>query len=172
MYKFMAKNAQIRYFCAFFLLCLPIFFVLNKKLIIFADVIMRQLIIVKSLLKYLFSFLLVVLAFWGGADRSYSMASEGLADDYSSVVASYYSDFSASDSDLYFPPRTYTANAYRLHGSAKRTNFTHKSNCEYIKAGRIISAGEASFIHKESLNIRTSFIEPAQRLIGLGKLII
>ena len=121
----------------------------------------------KNILRYFVPFLTLAFAFICVANKLDSAVAESRTNEY-------YSDFSTPDSDLYLPPRTYSAPAHRLHGTAKRINSSHKhkSNSEYIKAGRVISAAGDGFNYKQSLNIRTSFIEPAQRLISLGKLII
>lgn len=128
----------------------------------------------KNILRYFVPFLTLAFAFICVANKLDSAVAESRTNECASEILSYYSDISTPESDLYLPPRTYSAPVHRLHGTAKRINSSHKhkSNSEYIKAGRVISAAGDGFNYKKSLNIRTSFIEPAQRLISLGKLII
>ena len=129
-------------------------------------------IVVKNFLRCLVSVIFVAAAFVCCADCLDSAVSQIPADDYASEVSCYYSDISTSDSDIYLPRRSSTTNTCRLQSITKRTHNAFKNNFEFIKAGKIICAVTGSSVLQESLNIRVSFIEPAQRLISLGKLII
>ena len=129
-------------------------------------------IVVKNFLRCLVSVIFVTAAFVCCADGLDSAVPQIPADDYASEVSCYYSDLSTSDSDIYLPRRSSTTNTCRLQSITKRTHNAFKNNFEFIKAGKIICAVTGSSVLQESLNIRVSFIEPAQRLISLGKLII
>ena len=141
--------------------CLPLY---SEKCIYY--------IVVKKFLRCFVSVIFVTAAFVCCADGLDSAVSHISADDYASEVSCYYSDISTSDSDIYLPRRSSTTNTCRLQSITKRTHNAFKNNFEFIKAGKIICAVTGSSVLQESLNIRVSFIEPAQRLISLGKLII
>lgn len=124
-----------------------------------------------KLQRYIFSLLLVVITFLGATDNTYYAVSENPVSQFT-FVESYYSDASATDSDLYIPRRTSATNVLRPNGTVKRTNNSQKSSSGIVKAGKFFNLCIGSFIQKESLNIKYSFTKPAKRLIGLGKLLI
>ncbi|MBR5299524.1 MAG: hypothetical protein IKU36_04640 [Bacteroidales bacterium] len=125
----------------------------------------------KKLLKYLL-FLVVTVAFWGSADKDVSSVSiEDIADMSIEDVSSHV-DFSQTDYAFSLPRQTSFANSQRAQSSVRRTNSVHRSNTEFVKSGKVENAGLRFAIQAKSIIIHSSLIEPAHKLIYLGKLII
>ena len=130
-------------------------------------------IIVKNILNYFFLFFLFAVAFLSGAGKQDCVVSDSSPiNTTTSEVVPCFSDYSPSDSDLFIPRRTSTANAVRMQSTAKRTNNVYKNNFEFVKAGRVINVGVGNFIRKESLAFHPLFINLDKRFIRIGKLII
>lgn len=124
----------------------------------------------KRLLKYLLPVLMAA-AFLGCMDERESVASSGAVADMT-FGAETQAAISASEYDFLIPRPTSFASAQRVQGSARRTGSFQRNNLEFAKSGKVINAGLRYFIQRKSLIVHSSLIEPAHRLLYLGKLII
>lgn len=125
----------------------------------------------KTLLKYLFP-LVLALAFLSFAENRGSLASEEPAAASVLNEASCHANISASDSQLCLPRQITYANTQTVQGTARRTNSVNRNNIEFMKSGKILNAGLIYFIQRKSIIIHSSLIEPANKLLYLGQLII
>lgn len=125
----------------------------------------------KKLLKYLFP-LVLALTFWSCAENSRSMVSEGPVTPAALNDASRQANISASDSQLCLPRQVTYANTQTVQGTARRTNSINRNNIEFMKSGKVLNAGLIYFIQRKSIIIHSSLIEPANKLLYLGQLII
>ena len=110
-------------------------------------------------------------AFLGCMDERESVASSGAVADMT-FGAETQAAISASEYDFLIPRPTSFASAQRVQGSARRTGSFQRNNLEFAKSGKVINAGLRYFIQRKSLIVHSSLIEPAHRLLYLGKLII
>lgn len=125
----------------------------------------------KKLLKYLL-FTLAAAFLWATADREMSSVT---AEDVADMVlekAISNTDLSQSDHQFSLPRQTSFANSQRAYSSVRRTNSVHRSNTEFAKSGKVVNAGLRYVTQTKSIIIHSSLIEPAHKLIYLGKLII
>ena len=125
----------------------------------------------KKLLKYLL-FFLAAAVLWGEADKEMSSVT---AEDVADIVmekAISGTDISQSDHEFSLPRQTSFANSQRAQSSVRRTNSVHRNNTEFAKSGKVVNAGLRYVTHTKSIILHSSLIEPAHKLIYLGKLII
>lgn len=125
----------------------------------------------KKLLKYLL-FFLAAAVLWGEADKEMSSVT---AEDFADIVmekAISGTDISQSDHEFSLPRQTSFANSQRAQSSVRRTNSVHRNNTEFAKSGKVVNAGLRYVTQTKSIIIHSSLIEPAHKLIYLGKLII
>lgn len=125
----------------------------------------------KKLLKYLL-FFFVAVAFWGSADKDVSSVPIEDIADMSIADVSSHADFSPTDHAFSLPRQTSFANSQRAQSSVRRTNSIHRSNTEFAKSGKVENAGLRYVTQTKSIILHSSLIEPAHKLIYLGKLII
>ena len=125
----------------------------------------------KKLLKYLL-FFLAAAVLWGEADKEMSsVTAEDVADMVMEKAISG-SDISQSDHEFSLPRQTSFANSQRAQSSVRRTNSVHRNNTEFAKSGKVVNAGLRYVTQTKSIILHSSLIEPAHKLIYLGKLII
>lgn len=124
----------------------------------------------RNILKYLF--LAIVAAVLGHADFSVISDIDATVEESSIQSALYETSISASDSELCLPRQVSFTNTIRLQSTARRTNCAQRNNLEFTKSGKIINAGQQYFIQRKSIIVHSSLIEPAHRLLYLGRLII
>jgi hypothetical protein len=125
----------------------------------------------KKLLKYLLFFLAAALL-WGGTDKDISsVTAEDVADMVMEKAISG-TDISQSDHQFSLPRQTSFANSQRAQSSVRRTNSVHRNNTEFAKSGKVVNAGLRYVTQTKSIILHSSLIEPAHKLIYLGKLII
>lgn len=123
-----------------------------------------------KMLKYLFP-LIAALALWNCADEpASSVNEEAAAVSFSEPVC--HANISASESQLCLPRQVSFASPQTLQGTARRTNSVHRNNLEFAKSGRILNAGLICFVQRKSLIIHSSLLEPSNKLLCLGQLII
>ena len=125
----------------------------------------------KKQLKYLL-FFLAAAVLWGAADKEMSSVT---AEDVADMVlekAISSTDLSQSDHQFSLPRQTSFANSQRAQSSVRRTNSVHRNNTEFAKSGKVVNAGLRYVTQTKSIIIHSSLIEPAHKLIYLGKLII
>ena len=125
----------------------------------------------KKLLKYLL-FFLAAAVLWGEADKEMSsVTAEDVADMVMEKAISG-TDLSQSDHQFSLPRQTSFANSQRAQSSVRRTNSVHRNNTEFAKSGKVVNAGLRYVTQTKSIILHSSLIEPAHKLIYLGKLII
>ena len=125
----------------------------------------------KKLLKYLL-FFLAAAVLWGAADKEMSSVT---AEDVADMVlekAISSTDLSQSDYQFSLPRQTSFANSQRAQSSVRRINSVHRNNTEFAKSGKVVNAGLRYVTQTKSIILHSSLIEPAHKLIYLGKLII
>lgn len=125
----------------------------------------------RSLIKYLFP-LLMALAFWNCTDGSAAAVSEDSSNAVSFIYNESDSDISETKSEFCLPRQVSFASVYRVHVSSRRTGGVHKNNIEFVKSGKVINADLSYINQRKSIIIHSSKMEPAFRLLSLGKLII
>ena len=125
----------------------------------------------KKLLKHLL-FFLAAAVLWGAADKEMSsVTAEDVADMVLEKAISSM-DLSQSDHQFSLPRQTSFANSQRAQSSVRRTNSVHRNNTEFAKSGKVVNAGLRYVTQTKSIILHSSLIEPAHKLIYLGKLII
>ena len=126
----------------------------------------------KKLLKYLLP-LIIAAAFWNWSDTKHesSVPEEAIACMHIDQT-SRQSDISESQNEFCLPRQESFGNTQRLQNAPRRTTGFNRSNLEFTKSGKVINAGLRFFIQQKSLIVHSSLIEPAFRLLYLGKLII
>ena len=124
----------------------------------------------KNLYRYIILFFLFAVAFICNVSTPASDMG-GVIDVECSVVTCYV-DSSESDSNLFIPRQSSSANVLRLQSTVKRTNNACKNNIEFVKVGKLINADVKNFIQRESLLTCSMLVRPFLRLISMGKLII
>lgn len=78
----------------------------------------------------------------------------------------------ASESELCPARQISYAGPSRTHTSARRTAGYARVNVEFAKSGKLINSGLRYFIQTKSILLHSTLIEPAYKLLYLGKLII
>lgn len=125
----------------------------------------------KKLLKYLL-FFVVAVAFWDSAHKDVSSVSIEDIADMAIADAASHTDFSPTDHEFSLPRQTSFGSTQRAQTSVRRTNSVQRNNTEFAKSGKVENAGLRFVIQTKSIIIHSSLIEPAHKLIYLGKLII
>ena len=126
----------------------------------------------KKLLKYLL-FILAAAVLWAtAADREMSSVMPEDVADMVMEKAISGTDISQSDHEFSLPRQTSFANSQRAQSSVRRTNSVHRNNTEFAKSGKVVNAGLRYVTQTKSIILHSSLIEPAHKLIYLGKLII
>lgn len=125
----------------------------------------------KRLLKYLLP-VIAVLALWNCMGTSVSADTGNAAAAMSLEETVYQTVISESQSELCLPRQISVASCQRIQSGARRTVGSGRNNIEFTKSGKIINADIRYFVQKKSIIIHSSLIEPAHRLLYLGKLII
>ena len=124
----------------------------------------------KNLLKYFFSIAFVVIAIIHGTDKLNSTISEIPLHNLNSETTFYYTDF--SNSDLYLPYQTFSANILRLQNSHQRSNNTYKNHLKFAKIHKSIHISIKNFIQIKFSITHSPFAKTVHKLISFGKLII
>ncbi|MBR2318378.1 MAG: hypothetical protein IKA52_01735 [Bacteroidaceae bacterium] len=119
----------------------------------------------------LLSSIIIAVAFINGMDKTTDMVLENPINEQSTEIATYYTDFTESNSSLYIPRRISHSNISRPITS-KRTNNTYRWFIAYTKANKSTVSYSEIQIHKKYSKSRIAIIKPAHRLISFGKLII
>lgn len=126
----------------------------------------------KRLLKYLLP-IIVVTAFWNGADNAVSNASEPVIVDISTIECTdHSSNFSKSESKPCLPRQLSFTSPLRAQNAARRTAGIQRLRIEFTKSDKVINPGLRQIILRNSTIIHSTLIEPVQRLLYLGKLVI
>lgn len=125
----------------------------------------------KKLLKYLLP-LIVISAFCNLTGSNASAVSEDAVADFVIDAVMADTDVSATGSEICLPRQVSFGNTNRVQSAPRRTSGTHRSNVEFAKSGRIVNACLRYFIQRKSIIIHSYLLEPAYRLLYLGKLII
>lgn len=109
-------------------------------------------------IKYLLPVILTV-AFWNCTDENESSVPEYTAADISIVESSYQSNFSETESEPCLPRQISCTKNYRVCSAARRSAGYQRCHLESFRVGK-------------SITIHSSLIEPFQKLLSLGRLII
>ena len=125
----------------------------------------------RSWLKYLLP-LVVAVAFWNGKDNLLSTVPEEIISTQTICDAVCDNVISTSESELCLPRQVSYTSSSRVQTTARRTTGYSRDNVEFTKSGKIINAGLRYFIQTKSILIHSSLVEPAHKLLYLGKLII
>jgi hypothetical protein len=125
----------------------------------------------KRWLKYLLP-LVVAVAFWNGKDNLLSTVPEEIISTQTICDAICDNVISTSKSELCLPRQVSYTSSSRVQTTARRTTGYSRDNVEFTKSGKIINAGLRYFIQTKSILIHSSLVEPAHKLLYLGKLII
>ena len=124
-----------------------------------------------KLFKYILP-LLFVAFFWNCADKAVSSVSEETAVNPVLSEAAYKAEISAQELEFCLPRQVSVGNTQNIQSAPRRTGVSHRSSIEFTKSGKVFNAGIRYFIQKKTVIIHSSMLEPAFRLICLGKLII
>ena len=122
-------------------------------------------------MKYLL-LMMVAFAFWNCNDNLLSTVSEEDFATQSLCESVRDNIISSSESELCLPRQISYASPSRIQTTSRRTTSHCRVNIEFAKSGKVINAGLRYFIQSKSILIRSSLIEPAHKLLYLGKLII
>ena len=125
----------------------------------------------KRWLKYLLP-LMVAVAFWNCKDNVLSTVPEETFATQAICESVCDNIISSSESELCLPRQASYASQTRVQTTARRTAGCCRVNVEFAKSGKVINAGLRYFIQTKSILIHSSLIEPAHKLLYLGKLII
>lgn len=125
----------------------------------------------KSLLKYLFPAIMVLLL-WNCVDAPVSAVEDEASDVMSLSDGTYRTAISELESELCLPRQISSSGSYRVQSTARRTVGESRSNIEFAKSGRVVNADVRYSVQRNSILIHSILIEPAHRLLCLGKLII
>ena len=125
----------------------------------------------RNILKYLLLFI-VTAVFWDRADAVTSSADKDADIVFPADVSVYHTKISVSDSELSPPHHVSITNSVQVQSTARRTNGIHRNKIEFIKCGKTFNSSQRYFIQKKTIITHSSLIEPAQKLLYLGKLII
>ena len=125
----------------------------------------------KRWLKYLLP-LMVAVAFWNCKDNVLSTVPEETFATQAICDAVCDNIISTSESELCLPRQVSYTSSSRVQTTARRKTGYSRDNVEFTKSGKIINAGLRYFIQTKSILIHSSLVEPAHKLLYLGKLII
>lgn len=123
-------------------------------------------------LKYLFPAIVVCVVVSCNTDSFVSEVSDGDIREIAVDVLSCQTSVSEAESELCLPRQISVTNTVRVQSAARRTNFLQRNNLEFARSGKVMNAGLTYLIQRKSIIIGSSLIEPAFRLLSLGKLII
>lgn len=123
-------------------------------------------------LKYMLA-LMVAAIFWNCKE---DLASTSVPDNSPLSRTRYEAlcekNISPAESELCLPHQISYTSPSQVQTTARRVSNYNRTNIEYAKSGRIINTGLIYFIQRKSIIIHASFIEPAHKLLYLGRLII
>ncbi|MBR2162241.1 MAG: hypothetical protein IJ954_00005 [Bacteroidales bacterium] len=125
----------------------------------------------RNLLKYVLVFI-VTAVFWGRAEGHGSAISANAETGFFSHLILSQQSISSPDTECCVPRQVSSASTTNIQSSARRTSYPNRSNIEFAKSGKIINADIRFFIQRKSIITHSTLIEPAHRLLYLGKLII
>lgn len=125
----------------------------------------------KRVLKYLLP-VIAVLVFWNCMDAPVSAVTAEVHSAASFEDTAFHTYISESESELCLPRQVSFANSQRVQTAVRRTAGAGRNNIEFTRSGKIINADVRYFVQRKSILIHSSLIEPAHRLLYLGKLII
>ena len=125
----------------------------------------------KRWLTYLLP-LMVIALFWNCKDNPASTSPDKAPLMHTISEAVCDNVINASESELCLPSQISYAGPSRIQTSARRTTGYSRVNFEFANSGKLINAGLRYFIQKKSILIHSSLVEPAHKLLYLGKLII
>lgn len=123
----------------------------------------------KRLLKYLFP-AIMALVLWNCTDLS--PAADEASPAASFKETAYQTAISKQESELCLPRQVSYANSHRVQSTARRTVGAGRSDIASVRSGRIINAGIRYTVQRNSILVHSALIEPANRLLCLGRLII
>lgn len=115
---------------------------------------------------------MVAVAFWNCKDNLLSTDSKEVSATNSICKQVYNDIISSSESELCLPRQISYASSSRVQTSVRRTTGYNRINIEFAKSGKIINSELKYFIQRKSLLTHSPLIEPAHKLLYLGKLII
>lgn len=125
----------------------------------------------RNILKYLLLFI-VTAVFLDRADAFASAAEMGTDTVFPAGESVSHTEISSSDSELYPPHHVSITNSVHVQSTARRTNGLQRNKVEFTKCGKVVNSSQIYFIQKKSIITNSSLIEPAHKLLYLGKLII
>lgn len=125
----------------------------------------------KRWLKYLLP-LVVGVAFWNSTDELSSKTSEELSATQAIGETVCDNIISASESELCLPRQISNASSSRVQTTTRRAAGFNRINVEFVKSDRRIHVGFGYFRQRNSQLLHSSLMEPAHKLLYLGKLII
>ena len=124
-----------------------------------------------KMLKYLLAVTAAAI-FWKCSNDYSTTVPEDILASMSIDQAAYNTNLSEETSELCLPRQISFAHSSRVQNSARRTTATQRNTIEFIRAGKIINAGQQYFVQRKSIILHASLTEPSHRLLYLGKLII
>lgn len=122
-------------------------------------------------LKYLLP-VIVAAFFWNCTDNRVSEVSDDVFAAVELCEITHDTGISASDSEFSVPRQVSFASSQTVQRSARNGNGSHRRNIEFAKSGKVINAGVLYFIQRNTIIVKSSRIEPSNRLLCLGRLII
>lgn len=125
----------------------------------------------RRILKYLLP-IIVATVFVGSADDSTAHVKDYHIGDISFEASFSQVSISQSESEPCLPRPVSFSNTVNVHSSARTTTNIQRNNVEFAKAGKVVNVSRLCVIQKISLIVYSSIFNPAQRLLGLGRLII
>lgn len=128
--------------------------------------------VVKHIAKYITLLLAIVLTAVGYANDSKTSVVEIPQPEAATILCETFVESPMQGGEISTSHQVSAPHTIELQGTTKRPNNAHRSNFEFIAAGRALNTRIANHIFKKSSSINTSFTKPEHRLIRLGKLII
>ena len=114
---------------------------------------------------------MIVAVFWNCKDETLSAVPQPY--DVQTIEESVCDNvISASESELCLPRQVCYSNPSGVRTTARRTTGYGRINVEFAKSGKMINAGLRYSIQTKSILIHSSLMNPAQKLLYLGVLII
>lgn len=125
----------------------------------------------KSLLKYLLIFISVAVVGGGSERQVFSLTEDALFDEFLPEVTCQ-SNISESDSELCIPRKVNYSNTQRTQKHTRRANLSHRSNIVFIKSGKHNDTTVKSISQRRTINTACYLVDPACKLLMIGRLII
>ncbi len=125
----------------------------------------------KRWLTYLLPLIIVAL-YWNYKDNLISSSPEKLSPVHAISESVCDNVIYAAESELCLARQISYTGLSRIQTSVRRTSSYSRVHFEFAKSGKLINAGLRYFIQAKSILIHSSRIEPAHKLLYLGKLII